>query len=228
MLPPHRQELLYQASAPILAPSKAVQKLQLWTGTWNMGNSAPPEDLSAWLPKSGNYDLYAVGLQESKYAPRRGFSNSEKDFRNQMSNHLGNQYRLVSSCSMWEIRLFVYAKKELLPKISRVEISTEATGVGHLMGNKGGTCVAFQIENLSMCFVNTHLAAHQHKTERRNQDVAEVIGGLKLGRKSGGDILNQFHHVIWMGDLNYRLDYGVQGNFVLIHTNANYTAHKSS
>ena len=33
-----------------------------------------------------------------------------------------------------------------------------------------------------------------------------------LQLQSGIDILNQFHHVIWLGDLNYRLDYGDQGN----------------
>jgi endonuclease/exonuclease/phosphatase family metal-dependent hydrolase len=79
------------------------------------------------------------------------------------------------------------------------------------MGNKGGTVVAFTFHDSSLCFVNTHLAAHQDKVERRNADVAEVIRGIKLGHKGKYDILNQYHHVFWMGDLNYRLDFGDQG-----------------
>ncbi len=51
--------------------------------------------------------------------------------------------------------------------------------------------------------MNSHLAAHQNKTEKRNDDVAEVLAGIQLG-KAKVDILNQFHHVFWMGDLNYR------------------------
>jgi len=51
------------------------------------------------------------------------------------------------------------------------------------------------------------LAAHQHEVKKRNEDVAEVIKGLRMGtKKDRMDILNQYHHVFWCGDLNYRID----------------------
>ena len=99
----------------------------------------------------------------------------------------------------------------------------------------------FNILDTRVVFCNSHLAAHQvphslvtmvvlehrigaqDRTDRRNQDVAEVLAGLsrtsrrraaawpphhnntgvKLG-KDHFDLLHQFHHTIWMGDLNYR------------------------
>jgi endonuclease/exonuclease/phosphatase family metal-dependent hydrolase len=96
--------------------------------------------------------------------------------------------------------------------VHSIRKSTEATGLGNVLGNKGGTVVSFGFHDLSMCFVNTHLAAHQDQTKRRNADVASVVSGINLGKTQKMDILNSYHHVFWMGDLNYRLDYGGQGD----------------
>ena len=37
--------------------------------------------------------------------------------------------------------------------------------------------------------------------------LTDIAGQLQVGLQSM-DILNQFHHVFWIGDLNYRLDFG--------------------
>lgn len=40
---------------------------------------------------------------------------------------------------------------------------------------------------------------------RRNQNFHDILKGLNLGQKSVFDLTNQFHHVFWFGDLNYRI-----------------------
>jgi len=129
-----------------------------------------------------------------------------------LQTYLGDGYHCLSDCHLWQIRLVIFVNKSHLPAIHNIESSTEATGIARVMGNKGGVVISFSYYDLSLCFVNTHLAAHQDKTERRNADVAEVISGVKVGHKGKMDVVNQFHHLFWMGDLNYRLDYGSQGD----------------
>ena len=47
--------------------------------------------------------------------------------------------------------------------VNNVVISTEATGIAHVAGNKGGVGVRFEVADTSMLFVACHLAAHQGK-----------------------------------------------------------------
>lgn len=79
--------------------------------------------------------------------------------------------------------------------------------MGHVGSNKGGVASYVWVWDTSVCFVNSHLAAHQGKTARRNSDYREIVEQISLG-DVGLDILHQFHHTVWMGDLNYRLDLG--------------------
>jgi len=44
-------------------------------------------------------------------------------------------------------------------------------------------------------------------------DVGEICHELNLSASAGAagaDLVTGFHHVVWMGDLNYRLEYGQQ------------------
>jgi hypothetical protein len=44
-------------------------------------------------------------------------------------------------------------------------------------------------------------------------DVVEICHELNLqgcAAAAGADLVTGFHHVVWMGDLNYRLEYGQQ------------------
>jgi endonuclease/exonuclease/phosphatase family metal-dependent hydrolase len=102
-------------------------------------------------------------------------------------------------------------RNTLLPIVGKVETTTEATGLANVYGNKGGVGIALMIKDTRLCFISSHLAAHQNKTAERNADVKQIIQGLHFGDDKM-DCLHQFHHVFWMGDLNYRLAYGTQGD----------------
>jgi len=71
--------------------------------------------------------------------------------------------------------------------------------------NKGAVAISLRAWDTSLCFVNCHLAAHQDKVKARNAMFKSLLQGLQLSDR-GMDLLTNFHHVFWMGDLNYRID----------------------
>lgn len=197
------------------AEEKELGNLKLWMGSWNVGNAPPQEDLSSWLPLGS--DIYVIGAQECKYEARSGYKSCLDDWVKTLTKHFGSDYELVDVCSMWQIRSVIFATKSYARLIHSVYHAQEASGIGGVMGNKGGTAIAFYIRNTSFCFVNAHLAAHQHKVLKRNDDVREIIEGINMTSKAKPSglhtsklhITNQYDHIFWGGDLNYRLDYGV-------------------
>ena len=89
--------------------------------------------------------------------------------------------------------------------MTNVECGRRGTGVGDRLGNKGGVVVTLRLHDTSLAFVASHLEAFQHSVGGRNADFAAIAGGVPLGKK-GADLLSQFDHVFWCGDLNYRID----------------------
>jgi len=196
--------------------------LSIWIGTWNCGNAPPPDDLSPWIPLY-RAAIYVVGTQECNYTPRRDNKSAKGDWQCALVRHFGRDYTLLKYHSLWEIRLAIFVRNDHLPHISNVCAGQEATGIGNVLGNKGGVATSFAYQGIKLCFLTSHLAAHQNHCEARNQNYRTIVRNLKLlmaggsGAPSGGmggghDLLSEFHHVFWCGDLNYRLDFGSQGD----------------
>ena len=66
-----------------------INNLSIFCGTWNIGNSSPPTDLTSWIPV-GCHDLYVMAVQECKYEPRYDFNTCRDDWINTLSRHLDN------------------------------------------------------------------------------------------------------------------------------------------
>jgi len=67
--------------------------------------------------------------------------------------------------------------------------------------------IKLRVDETTLAFVSCHLAAHARKLKDRNANCVEI---LRETRKYVGvphlDASSEFDHVIWMGDLNYRVD----------------------
>eukprot|EP01133_Synstelium_polycarpum_P015424 gene15424-18292_t len=214
-------ELIYLHRSGRSLPTKedraSFEKIGIFVSTWNVGDAPPPsgDKLATWIPNGGQYDIYAIGVQECEYdskhtmsgsaSPPKSSSDCESHWFATLQTHLGPSYFKLDSISLVKMRLAVFVKKEHYYKINYVERDTEATGIGGIYGNKGATAISFQFLETNFCFISSHFAAHQEKTEQRNQNYKDIVKGLQMGMKSM-DVLNQFHHVFWMGDFNYRVD----------------------
>ena len=132
-------------------------------------------------------------------------------FQDLLARNLGDDFVLVKREEMMELRHFIFARRELRDRIDVVTSSCEATGLGGIVGNKGGCAISFDIDDASFAFVTSHLAAHQDKSERRNEDVRDIMASLKLNRRNI-DVSHAFRYLFWSGDLNYRLNWGNQGD----------------
>jgi hypothetical protein len=121
-------------------------------------------------------------------------------------------YRQVGFYSLWGIHLLVVARAEVAQHLCRYGQDTEATGIGGVMGNKGGCVISFAYKDVTnFAFVTTHLAAKQTKVLQRGQNYAEICRNIRIGsmpRMKDAQLLHKVDHCFWFGDLNYRIDLG--------------------
>jgi hypothetical protein len=198
-----------QSDTPASPPPRSIE---IAACTWNVGNAFPPtaDELGGEWLECGTADLVAVGAQECSFKQvPEGCSSSAEFWFGHVHEALGGERRfeMLSACSLGQMHLALLCSHALLPFVSKVEFQSEATGIGHVVGNKGGLAISCEVAGTSMCFVSAHLAAHQDEAERRASDFAEIEGGIRLCKaKRPVDLSNRFDFLCWMGDLNYRLE----------------------
>lgn len=65
--------------------------------------------------------------------------------------------------------VILYARKEWVTRVRRIHSDAQGTGIMGVMGNKGGVAISVTVLDTELCFVNSHLAAHDDAVARRNQ-----------------------------------------------------------
>ncbi|KAH9491544.1 hypothetical protein Btru_030906 [Bulinus truncatus] len=185
---------------------------KVFCGTWNVNGQSPPDSLQKWMVVDDEPpDIYVIGFQELDLSKEAFiFTDSPKEAEWQKAVKYGlhpkAKYQKVKSVRLVGIMLIVYIQMKHKSHITLIDTDTVPTGIMGIMGNKGGVSIRFSLHNTSLCFVTSHLAAHQDEFERRNQDYRDIMSKTKFKDFTPPLEISEHDIIFWIGDLNYRID----------------------
>ncbi|XP_043718046.1 type IV inositol polyphosphate 5-phosphatase 3 isoform X2 [Telopea speciosissima] len=131
--------------------------------------------------------------------------------------------RIISK-KMVGIFLSIWVRRSLRRHIRNVKVSTVGVGVMGYIGNKGSVSVSMSIYQTHFCFICTHLTSGEKDGDehKRNADVQEIHRRTHFNPVSGMGFpktILDHERVIWLGDLNYRINLSYEKTRELISKN---------
>ena len=159
--------------------------LHILCATWNVNAKRPSEDLAPWLtdPNYPEPDVYVIGFQEIVDLNAGNLlvdHNAAKPWEAVIERTLMQKYQLIASKQLVGLCLCVYVRRTLSQYVTHVCDDKVGVGIMGVGGNKGAVAVRLNIFDTSFCFVNSHLAAHQHNTTGRNNDYHNICARLSF------------------------------------------------
>lgn len=184
----------------------------IFTATWNVNDKPPNIPLNSWLSvEKEPPDIYAVGFQELDLSKETFlFDQTVREdewFRAVLAGvDKRARYIEVKKVRLVGMMLIVLIKEKHYRYIDNLIWDTIGTGIMGKMGNKGGVSIRFDLYNTTLCFVNSHLAAHVEEFERRNQDFRDICSRTQFRQPSQPPKgIKDHDQIYWVGDLNYRI-----------------------
>lgn len=86
-----------------------------------------------------------------------------------------DQFLLQQTETLVGLLTCIFIRKELVPSLRDIAITTVKCGMGGMYGNKGAIIARLTVDDSSICFVNCHLAAGQAEKVSRNADLAAIL-----------------------------------------------------
>jgi len=189
--------------------------MSIYALTWNTNAQYPPADLDC-SKLLGSFDekqedlpdIYCIGFQELSLRLDNYVVDSmlygedawTKACRDVLVRH---DYVKIRSQRLMGFSISIFVKRKHLLHIRDVEAQYTRLPIME-SGLKGAVSVRMKIYGVSICFVNSHLSAHDHMLPVRIKDYNTIIETHNFSEKDTPKIL--YHdYIFWMGDLNFRL-----------------------
>lgn len=189
-----------------------TQGIQIFIGTWNVNGQSPGNcSLKEWLAHTTDPpQVYAVGFQELDLSSEAFLFNEtlkEGEWLKAVTQslHPGAVYQEICTVRLVGMMLVVFVERNLAQHVHNVASDTVGTGIMGKFGNKGGVAVRMDLHTTSLCFVNSHLAAHTEEYERRNQDFHVIDSRIAFTGFLPPKSIKDHDQIYWLGDLNYRI-----------------------
>lgn len=173
------------------APSPAAGEVKVSFGTFNVNAQVPSfgSSLNSWLHVlEDEPDILIIALQE---VDSSGLSyvvwtpQVEAGWSDAIEASMGreaNSYRKLASKQLVGVLLFAFVRTSLLPRIGSPALASVGVGFGGWAANKGAVAIRFTLDDVSLCFVGSHLSAFStpEARERRRWDHHEIVKRLKF------------------------------------------------
>ena len=203
--------------------------------TWNLGEAAASEKEASFIRQfRQDSDLVMIGAQECEdIKPRRAEGHRSRHLRKLGIQMLGEDYVPLAIHSLGGIQMALYCRREKLNDVEFIGLADVTCGVGNVFHNKGAIGVYLKLKHHSstsdevktskVLLVTGHLAAHVKNVDARNDDFKRIMSELEAQAPSrflkprknrdgspvegdGSHLIDSMDHVIFAGDLNYRID----------------------
>ncbi|XP_039117333.1 type IV inositol polyphosphate 5-phosphatase 3-like isoform X2 [Dioscorea cayenensis subsp. rotundata] len=118
--------------------------------------------------------------------------------------------RIISK-QMVGVFLSIWVRRSLRKHIQNLKVSTVGVGAMGYIGNKGSISVSMSIDQTFFCFICSHLTSGEKDGDelRRNVDVQEIHRRTLFTSASSKElpkVIYDHERIIWLGDLNYRIN----------------------
>jgi len=193
-----------------------METLKIYTLTWNTNAQYAPDDMNCQkllgleeMASSEIPDIFCLGFQELSIRPDNylldSFFYAEDTWSRSCRTILDPLgYIKIRSQRLLGMAINVFVKKDHILHVRDIEDQYVRFNVKEA-GLKGGVSVRFKIYGVSLCFVNTHLCAHDHLLQERIDGYNQIIDTMDFKQDETPKIL--YHdYIFWMGDLNFRIE----------------------
>ncbi|XP_057502766.1 type IV inositol polyphosphate 5-phosphatase 3-like isoform X1 [Actinidia eriantha] len=159
----------------------------------------------------GAYNSFKLSRTGDKRAQSEAALLAELDLESLMARKRRPPFVRIVSKQMVGIFLTIWVRRSLRRHIQNLKVSNVGVGVMGYIGNKGSISVSMSIYQTLFCFICTHLTSGEKDTDaiKRNADVNEIHRRTQFHALSTIGLPKRIHdheRIIWLGDLNYRIN----------------------
>lgn len=182
-----------------------------------MSGVACPDDLTdllfpAEMEKNTFHDIYCIGLEEAVDLTPGKMINTDatvktawaKTLLNTLNRSQVEQYALLGMQQLGGVIMLLFTKSQQLSQIKSIQYSFHKLGFGGIAANKGAVGISLVYSTTKFCFITSHLSAGLGNIEQRHIDYKMVNKNLCFGNKNLK--IGSHDAIIWLGDLNFRIN----------------------